>query len=81
MNQIYQNSCQYLAPNKTIEELLVFNDHSKRVFYIYNYKGTSFRLFPSKQMLDEFFDNASDEALHFQNEEAVDHYLSQVQLP
>lgn len=81
MNTIKQLNCEYLTPNKTIEELLVFNDHSERVFYLYNYKGTSFRLFSSKQKLDEFFDNASDEAIHFQTEETLDHHLSQVQLP
>lgn len=81
MNQIHQNSCEYLTPNKTIEELLVFNDHSEEVFYLYNYKGTSFRLFSSKQKLDEFFDNTNDKAVHFQTEETLDDYLNHIQLP
>lgn len=81
MNWIKQLNCEYLTPNKTIEELLVFNGRSERIFYIYNYKGTSFRLFSSKQKLDEFFDNVTDEALHFQTEETLDHYLSQAQIP
>lgn len=81
MNTTKQVSCEYLTPNKTIEELLVINDRSERVFYLYNYKGTSFRLFHSKQKLDEFFKSVSDEALHFQTEEILDHHLSHVQLP
>ncbi|MFD2531347.1 hypothetical protein [Gracilimonas halophila] len=81
MNRIKQINFEYLTPNKTIEELLVFNDHSEGIFYLYNYKGTSFRLFPSKQKLDDFFDNSSDETLHFQTEETLDNYLNHIQLP
>ena len=78
MNQIHQNNCRYLTPNRTIEELLVFNDHNTKVFYIYNFKGTSFRLFSSKDHLEKFFNNDQEETIHFTSEEDLDRHLFQI---
>jgi len=48
MNQVHQINCKYLAPNRKVEELLVYNNYDKTVIYIYDFKETSFRVFSSK---------------------------------
>lgn len=75
MNKIKQIECYYLSANKTIETLSISSKKMSHTVYVYNYKGTSFRLFTSKQQLDGFFKNRNDEDLHFETEEALDHYL------
>lgn len=80
MNQILQNKCEYIRPNITIEVISVINNCAETVYYVYNYKGTSFRLFSSKKHLEDFFDNLSLEDQHFEKEEELDIYLKQLLL-
>ncbi len=80
MNQIRQNNCEYVRPNITIEVISVINNCTEKVYYVYNYKGTSFRLFSSKKHLKGFFDNLLFEDHHFEKEEELDLYLNQLNL-
>lgn len=76
MNFIYQIDQEYLSPNKTIEKLNVSSNLGKSVFYVYNYKGNSFRVFISKEELDGFWDGVSEEHRHFQTETELDEWLN-----
>jgi hypothetical protein len=80
MNQVLQNKCEYICPNITIEIISVMNKGNKNIYYVYNYKGISFRLFTSKTDLENFFNNLPLEYLHFETEEQLDLYLSKVSL-
>lgn len=78
MNTINQLSCQYITPNKTVETLSISSKKMSRTVYVYNYKGTSFRLFSSKQQLGGFFKNMNDGDVHFDGEEELDNYLAHI---
>lgn len=80
MNQIRQNNCEYVRPNITIEIISVINNFTEKVYYIYNYKGMSFRLFSSKNHLEDFLENPSFEDHHFENDEQLDNYLNQLNI-
>jgi|9_EtaG_2_1085328.scaffolds.fasta_scaffold01201_8 hypothetical protein len=80
MNQIRQNNCEYVRPNITIEVISVINNCTAKIYYVYNYKGISFRLFSSKKHLEGFLDNLSLEYHHFEKEDELDNYLNQLKL-
>jgi hypothetical protein len=79
MNFICQIDQTYLSPNKSIEKLSVSNIGGENIFYIYNYKGVSFRVFTSKQRLEGFWKGLNDEDYHFESEYALDLWLEQRQ--
>lgn len=57
----------YLRPNITIET----EKHGARTFYIYNYKGTHYRIFEGRAHLDEYM-NHGTKAWIFDCEEEKD---------
>ena len=75
MNHIDQNTCEYLSPNKTVEELTILRKDIKLVVYVYNYQGISFRVFRSKEELNGFWSGASEEYRHFETEMELDEWL------
>ncbi len=72
---IKQIGFTYLSPNKTIEEILVTRKQVRKTFYVYNYKGISFRFFSSLDNLNKFFKNGDQAERHFLTEEKLDEYL------
>jgi len=78
MNAITQTHCEYLTPNKTIETLSISNCESEIVIYLYNFKGYSFRLFKSKEILNGFWNGMNIEDFHFKSEVDLDHWLQNV---
>ena len=75
MNRLKQLYCKYFTQNRTLETLLVSNNINEYVFYIYNYKGTSYRLFTSEPELKSFFKGQESKFIHFHDENTLDQFL------
>lgn len=78
MNTITQTDCQYISPNKTIESLLISDGERDKTVYVYNYKGQSYRVFLSKNLLAGFWLGISEEDYHFNTENELDTWLNSV---
>ena len=66
----------YLRASRTIETILVSNKIKSKRFYIYNYEGYSFRVFETKKGVSDFFNLNIESRFHFDNENSLDNYLS-----
>jgi len=75
MNNIEQISCKYLASNKTVESYSISIQENEILFFVYNYKGISFRVFKSRNKLEGFWSGSTEEDLHFNSEEKLDQWL------
>jgi len=80
MNSIDQLDYTYLTPNKTIETISASNGVNEKAFFIYNYKGVSFRVFQSEQTLAGFWKGEADEDQHFETEKELDAFLAHYEL-
>ena len=78
-NKILTIQTDYLRPSRTIETILVSNNNREKVFYLYNYEGTSFRLFISATDLVDFFHNKDVDCVEFSMESELDNYLTTYQ--
>lgn len=69
----------YLTPSKTIETLHASsNDYEDRVYYVYNYEGTHFRLFLSVLELISFFESDVEPKNSFDSEEELNNFINQL---
>lgn len=75
MNQINQVSCEYIAPNKTIETIELYRDSHCRTLWIYNYKGISYSVFDTKENLIAFLEGSRQPEAHFNTEKELDEWL------
>lgn len=80
MNTFSTINTEYIRPSRTIETILVSKENLSKVFFLYNYEGTSFRLFQSHLRLIRFFQDKSESDFHFSTEEELDFFLSQTNL-
>lgn len=80
MNNFKTINTEYLRASRTIETVIVSNENSSAFFFIYNYEGVSFRVFKTHIDLIHFFQNKSESIIHFDSENAVDDFLSEVKL-
>ncbi|QXP80187.1 MULTISPECIES: hypothetical protein [Winogradskyella] len=80
MNEYKTIQTEYLRASRTIETVLVSNKNLSDLFFIYNYEGVSFRLFKNYIDLVNFFLNKSESNYHFDSEDAVDDFLTEVKL-
>jgi hypothetical protein len=80
MNEYKTIQTEYLRASRTIETVLVSNNHLRYLFFIYNYEGISFRVFKTHLDLINFFLNKSESDYHFDTEDAVDDFLAEVKL-
>ncbi|WP_452230918.1 hypothetical protein [Lacinutrix sp. MEBiC02404] len=80
MNNFETINTEYLRASRTIETVLVSNRTSSALFFIYNYEGISFRIFKTHIDLIKFFLNKSESYIHFDCENEVDDFLSEVKL-
>jgi len=80
MNTFTTINTEYLRPSRTIETILVSKVNSSKVFFLYNYEGTSFRLFENHMDLIHFFQDKSESDFYFNRECDVDSFLSSVKL-
>lgn len=80
MNTYETLQIEYLKPSRTLETVLITNEHLTEVFFVYNYEGISFRLFKTHLELINFFQNKSESTFHFDTEVALDAFLAEVKL-
>ena len=80
MNKYQTIETEYLRASRTIETVLVSRKNLSDLFFIYNYEGISFRVFKTHLDLINFFLNKSESSYHFETEDAVDDFLSEVKL-
>ncbi len=81
MNSIKTINTEYLRSSRTIDTVLVTHLNTEKVFFVYNYEGISFRLFTSHVNLINFFaDDFTEGDFHFEDEEELDLFLSNVDL-
>ena len=78
MNTIQTISIEYLCASRTIETVLVTNTTTNKLFYIYNYEGWFYRVFNNLVDLMNFFDDAFEPAIWFEEEAELDYHLLQV---
>ena len=80
MNQIQTINTEYLRSSRTIETIMVSDNKSSVVFFLYNYEGNSFRLFSSHVNLINFFLNKCESDFHFCSEIELDDFLVKIKL-
>lgn len=78
MNEFEAIDVDYLRPSRTIETVLVTNKNIKKVFFVYNYEGYSFRVFENHLDLINFFQESAESDYHFDTEEELDHFLRSI---
>jgi hypothetical protein len=70
----------YLRSDRTIETILVSNTKAERVLFVYNYQGWFFRVFDNLLDLINFFDDAFEPKIYFENEKKLGNYLSRLKI-
>lgn len=80
MNSIINIREIYLRSSRTIEKVLVSNIKSKKIFYVYNYEGYSYRVFENLSSIKAFFDKNIETKVHFNNEEQIETFFLEVNI-
>ncbi len=80
MNQFQTIKTEYLRPSRTTETVLVSNRKLSEIFFVYNYEGTSFRVFESHLKLVNFFQYNCESDYHFSTDIELDEFLSEFKL-
>lgn len=80
MNTLTTITTEYIRSSRTIETVLVSNSKIKKLFYVYNYEGVSFRVFKSLLLLLQFFEIGAESDVHFESEVELDNFLSTIEL-
>ncbi len=78
MNKFININTEYLSSSRTIETVEVSGLKIKKIFYVYNYDGYSFRVFENVINLIRFFDINSNDFSHFNTDEELDNYFSKL---
>ena len=80
MNTFQTLNTEYLRASRTIETVLISKESSNKLFFIYNYEGSSFRVFENHLDLLVFFQNKNESKYHFKSEKELDSFLSEVKI-
>ena len=86
MNTLYNIETHYVPNSRTIETILLSCQKAnsveriERIFYVYNYEGYSFTFFSSVVSLMDFFNGEGGNYIHFEKEEELDAFLSEIDL-
>ena len=80
MNTFQTINTDYIKSSRTIETVLVSKENLKKLFFIYNYEGNSFRVFTNHLDLINFFQNKAKCNFHFNSEIQLDSFLSKVNI-
>jgi hypothetical protein len=75
MNTIQTLETDYLRSNRTLETIKVFNHSRSKLLWLYNYEGWHFRVFESKQEVNDFFSNNTEPKISFDEEVQLDNFL------
>ncbi len=81
MNTFQSIDTEYVQSSRTIEIVLVSDNNSSKVFFVYNFEGNSYRVFESHLGLIRFFQNKIESDFHFSTDTELDSFLSKVRLP
>lgn len=86
MNTFYTVETHHITNSRTIETILSSCqkvdsvEKVERIFYVYNYEGNSFRFFSTVVSLMDFFNSEGENYIHFETEEELDAFLSEIDL-
>lgn len=80
MNSFLNIDIAYIRASRTIETVLVSNTETKKMFYVYNYEGYSFRIFDTILSLIRFFETNVESNWHFETENQLDEFFSTIEL-
>jgi len=80
MNSFFCIETDYISPSRTIETILVSNLHFKKLFFVYNFEGISFRVFHSVLNLINFFEDDFESEICFEKEIDLDNYFAKIRL-
>ncbi len=86
MNTFHCVETHYITNSRTIETILLSCEKAnsvervERIFYVYNYEGNSFRFFSTVISLMDFFNGEGEDYIHFETDEELDDFLSEVDL-
>lgn len=80
MNTIRVIETEYIRGSRTIETVLVSNDNSDKTFFVYNYEGVSLRVFEYLIDLMAFFQGKRESDYHFNSDNKLDEFLSEVKI-
>ncbi len=75
MNSFTTIDISYITPSRTIETILLQNEKTKRLVYVYNYEGIHYRAFNLITDLVNFFNNQVEAEIEFESDEELDIYL------
>lgn len=78
MNKVIQIEAEYLRASRTIETIEVSFGSKVKIYFLYNYEGSHFRLFDSLISLIQFFESNIEPKLSFDKELELDAYLEKV---
>ena len=76
MNTIQTIATEYLRASRTIETVLVTNTTTNKLYYVYNYEGWFYRVFNNLVDLINFFDDAFEPAIWFEEFAELDNHPS-----
>ena len=68
----------YLRSDRTIETILVSNHKAEKVLFVYNYQGWFFRVFDNLLDLMNFFDDAFEPKIYFEDENKLGNYFKRL---
>jgi hypothetical protein len=81
MNNFQTIETEYLRASRTIEAIIVSNNDSSKLFFIYNHEGNSYRVFQNLMNLANFFQDKAEADFNFSSEMELDCFFSEVKLP
>ena len=76
MNEFEAIDTYYIRASRTIETVLVSNGSKKKVLFIYNYEGYSYRVFDDILKLINFFNDSYETNIEFETDYQLDKYLA-----
>ncbi|MFT6826859.1 MAG: hypothetical protein ACI9Z3_001044 [Roseivirga sp.] len=81
MNVVKTINIDYIKPSRTIETVMVSNNQKCKILFVYNYEGTSFRVFLNHLEFINFFnDEYVKSDFHFNSDDELDKFLIFYQL-
>ncbi len=78
MNSYKAIDIYHLRPDRTIETILVSGTKNEKVLFVYNYQGLFFRVFDDLLDLINFFRDAFEPKIFFEDEHQLENYLKRL---
>jgi hypothetical protein len=78
MNSYKAIDVYHMRPDRTIETIQVSDKKNEKVLYVYNYQGLFFRVFDDLLDLINFFRDAFEPKVFFEDEHQLENYLKRL---